>query len=55
MADDIIIHGVEFYSCIIHFEDDKQSTTLISKARLKKLVSCCNRWIKLEGQKTDLC
>ena len=55
IADDVNIHDVEFQSCITHFEDVKQSTSLISKARLNKLVSCQNRWIKLEGEKTDLC
>ena len=55
MAGDVNIQSVEFHSCIIHFEDVKQSTSVISKARLNKLVSCRNRWIKLEGEKADLC
>ena len=39
MADDVNIHGFEFHSCIIHFQNVKQSTSLISKARLNKVVS----------------
>jgi hypothetical protein len=55
MAGDVDNENIEFHSCLIHFEDVRQSTSLISQTRLNKVISCPKRWINLEGDKASLC
>jgi hypothetical protein len=55
MAGDVDNENIEFHSCLIHFEDVRQSTSLISQTRLNKVISCPKRWMNLEGDKASLC
>ena len=41
--------------CFIHFDDVSQSLTQVTNQRLLKFISCRKRWVKLEGEKSEIC
>ena len=46
---------LKLYYCFIHFDDVSQSLTQVTPQRLLKFISCRKRWVKLEGEKSDIC
>ena len=46
---------LKLYYCFIHFDDVSQSLTQVTLQRLLKFISCRKRWVKLEGEKSDIC
>lgn len=49
------IKNLKLCMCFIHFDDVSQSLTQVTSQRLLKFISCRKRWIKLEGEKSDIC
>ena len=43
--------------CFIHFDNVSlsQPLTQVTGPRLLKFISCRKRWVKLEGDKSDIC
>ena len=41
--------------CFIHFNDVSQLLTQVRAQRLLKFISCRKRWVKLEGEISDIC
>ena len=52
MAD---IKNLKLCKCFIHFDDVSQSLTQVTDQRLSKFISCRKRWVKLEGEKSEIC
>ena len=51
------ILNLKLSKCFIHFDDESQSLSLtqVTSQRLLKFLSCRKRWVKLDGEKSEIC